>query len=135
MGVIILPITEKKKAANARWDAANLKRISVAMPVDLHTRMVRHIKETGETTNRFVKRAIDETIIRDDGVFYKDEILSDNSHANYCEQCRDCILWGDGDDPFQNRHDKASCSIYPHPDHKPGYVINNQGSCEFKKTK
>ena len=65
-GVIILPITEKKKAANARWDSANLKRISVAMPVDLHTRMVRHIKETGETTNKFVKRAIDETIVRDE---------------------------------------------------------------------
>lgn len=69
-----MPLTEKKKASNAKWDSENLKRISVAMPVDLHTRMVKHIKETGETTNGFVKRAIDETIVNDD------------SHANSCEK-------------------------------------------------
>ena len=61
-----MPITEKKKASNTKWDSANLKRISVAMPVELHKRMARHIERTGETTNGFVKRAIDETIIRDD---------------------------------------------------------------------
>ena len=130
-----MPVSEKKRASNAKWDSVNLKRISVAMPVDLHVRMVKHIKDTGETTNGFVKRAIDETITRENGVFYKDEILSDNSHANNCEQCKDCILWGNGDDLFQNRYDKSSCAMFPYPDHKPNYVINNQGPCEFKKTK
>ena len=64
-----------------------------------------------------------------------DDILSDNTHANYCQQCKDCILWGIGDDPFQNRYDKGNCSMFPNPDHKPGYVINNQGVCPFKTTK
>lgn len=64
-GVIQLPITEKKKASNAKWDSENLKRISVAMPVDLHERMIEHIEETGETKNGFVKRAISETIMAD----------------------------------------------------------------------
>lgn len=61
-----MPLTEKKKASNAKWDSKNLKRISVAMPVELRNRMEKHIEKTGETTNGFVKRAIDETIIRDD---------------------------------------------------------------------
>lgn len=60
-----MPITEKKKASNAKWDSENLKRISVAMPVDLHERMIEHIEETGETKNGFVKRAISETIMAD----------------------------------------------------------------------
>ena len=60
-----MPLTDKKKASNAKWDAANLKRMSLAVPVDLHDRMKEHIKSTGETVNGFIKRAIDETIIRD----------------------------------------------------------------------
>ena len=50
-----------------------------------------------------------------DPVFSKDEIMSDNTHANYCQQCKDCILWGIGDDPFQNRYDKGNCSMFPNP--------------------
>ena len=60
-----MPLTEKKKASNAKWDSENLRRISVAMPVELHERMAKHIEKTGETTNGFVKRAIKETIDTD----------------------------------------------------------------------
>lgn len=70
-----------------------------------------------------------------DTVFYKDEILSDNTKADYCQQCKDCTLWGIGDDPFQNRYDKSNCAMFPNPDHKPGYVINNQGPCPFRVAK
>lgn len=59
-------MNEKKKASNAKWDAVNLKRVSVAMPVDLHERMTKHLEKTGETQNGFIKRAIDETITKDD---------------------------------------------------------------------
>ena len=44
-----------------------------------------------------------------DPVFSKDEIMSDNTHADYCRQCKDCTLWGIGNDPFQNRYDKGNC--------------------------
>ena len=60
-----MPLTDKKKVSNAKWDAANLKRMSLAVPVDLHDRMQEHVKKTGETVNGFIKRAIDETIVRD----------------------------------------------------------------------
>lgn len=59
-------MNERKKAANNKWDAANIKRSSIALPVELHERMEAHTKKTGETKNGFIKRAIDETITRDD---------------------------------------------------------------------
>ena len=59
-------LSEKKKASNTKWDAANIKRSSIALPVELHERMEAHTKKTGETKNGFIKRAIDETITRDD---------------------------------------------------------------------
>ena len=59
------PVTEKKKASNARWDAKNLKRTSLAVPCDRYERMKDHTKTTGETVNGFINRAIDETIERD----------------------------------------------------------------------
>ena len=64
-----------------------------------------------------------------------DERLSDNTHQDFCRQCRDCTLWGIGDDPFQNRHDKSNCAMFPYPDCKPGYVINNQAPCPFRAAK
>ena len=67
-----------------------------------------------------------------DDVFSKDEILSDNTQENYCEQCRECAMWGIGDDPYSNAYDKSSCAMYPVPAHKPGYVINNTGPCPFR---
>ena len=66
---------------------------------------------------------------------YEKEILTDNTKINYCEQCKDCILWGFHGDPYQNAYDKTNCMMYPYPDHKPGYVINNQGPCSFRVEK
>ena len=60
-----MPVSEKKKASNAKWDSVNLKRISVALPVELHERMEKHTEKTHETKNGFIKRAIHETITRD----------------------------------------------------------------------
>ena len=63
------------------------------------------------------------------------EILTDNTKISYCEQCKDCTLWGLGDDPFSNEYTKANCAMFPNPDHKPGYVINNQGLCPYRVAK
>lgn len=67
-------------------------------------------------------------------VFHRDDdIMSDNTHANYCDTCRDCTMWGmDENDYFSNQHNKSNCSMYPYPGVKPGYVINNQAPCPFK---
>ena len=63
---------------------------------------------------------------------WESETLTDNTGISYCEQCKDCTLWGIGDDPFSNAYDKANCAMFPNPDHKPGYVINNQGTCPYR---
>ena len=60
-----MPITEKKKASNARWDTANLKRLSLAMRTEDFQRMREHLDATRETTNGFINRAIEETIEND----------------------------------------------------------------------
>lgn len=64
-----MPLSEKKKASNLKWDSANLKRMSLAVPVDQHKHLIEHTEITGETVNSFLKRAINETIIRDDWNF------------------------------------------------------------------
>lgn len=62
-----MPLSEKKKASNAKWDAENLKRLSLAVPVSLHDRMKEHTEKTGETMNGFIKRAIVETLEKEKG--------------------------------------------------------------------
>ena len=59
-------LSEKKKASNAAWDSKNLKRMSLAVSIEQHERMQAHIEQTGETMNGFIKRAITETINRDE---------------------------------------------------------------------
>lgn len=61
---------------------------------------------------------------------YNDEKLSDNTHIEYCKQCRKCGNWGHTD-AYGNAYDKSSCDIYPYPDHKPPSVINNTGKCLY----
>ncbi len=65
---------------------------------------------------------------------HEGEVLSDNTRIKYCEQCADCIFWGNGDDRT-NSPEKASCDIYPFPGIKPDYVIDNTGECKYKQTK
>ena len=65
---------------------------------------------------------------------HKDDILSDNTHADYCEQCKKCINWGKSGTPWDNRHDKSNCEAYPYPTSmKPVDVINNLAPCPNRK--
>lgn len=62
------PYTEKRKKANQDWDAANLDRISIALPKDRpnNKEIIKdHALQQGESVNAFIIRAIDETIERD----------------------------------------------------------------------
>lgn len=54
-----MPITEKKKASNKKWDDANLKRLSVAVPLDMYQRMQEYIDNSKESMNSFIKRGIE----------------------------------------------------------------------------
>ena len=66
---------------------------------------------------------------------WENETLSDNTGIHYCEQCKACTMWGLGNDPFSNAYDKANCAMFPNPDHKPAYVLNNEAPCPFRVTK
>ena len=62
--------------------------------------------------------------------FSKDEILTDNTKIKYCQQCKDCVMWGET--VYSNKYDKACCEKFPFPNHKPEYVLNNKGDCPFR---
>ena len=53
--------TEARKAGNRKWDAANLDRVSVAMPKGRIDEIKAHAEKSGESVNAFINRAIDET--------------------------------------------------------------------------
>lgn len=62
-----MALTDKKKASNAAWDSKNLKRMSLAMRIDLYERMKAHIDRMGESANGFIISAISEKLDRDEG--------------------------------------------------------------------
>lgn len=57
--------TEARKEGNRKWDAANLDRISVAMPKGRKEIIKAHAEARGESVNAFINRAIDETMEKD----------------------------------------------------------------------
>lgn len=61
-----MALTEKKKASNTKWDMKNLKRMSLAVPLELYERMQSRVKQTGETMNGFIKRAVSELLDREE---------------------------------------------------------------------
>lgn len=57
--------TEKKKVSNQRWDSKNLDRVSLALPKGKKDTIKAHAERMGESVNKFISRAIDETMERD----------------------------------------------------------------------
>lgn len=57
--------TEKKKVSNQRWDSKNLDRVSLALPKGKKDTIKTHAEKMGESVNKFISRAIDETMDRD----------------------------------------------------------------------
>ena len=57
--------TEAKKEGNKRWDDKNLDRMSIALPKGKKDEIKEHAVKMGESANKFIARAIDETMQRD----------------------------------------------------------------------
>ena len=57
--------TEAQKQSARKWDAANLDRISIAVPKGHKETIKAHAEARGESVNAFVGRAIEETMQRD----------------------------------------------------------------------
>lgn len=60
-----MPISEAKKRNNAKWDAANLDRLSLALPAGSRDAIKAHAAQRGESVNAFIGRAIREQMQRD----------------------------------------------------------------------
>lgn len=57
--------TDARRDGNRRWDAANLDRLSIAMPKGKKDLVKAHAEARGESVNAFINRAIDETMERE----------------------------------------------------------------------
>ena len=57
--------TEARKEGNRKWDTANLDRLSIALPKGSRETIKAHAAAQGESTNAFIKRAIDCQMERD----------------------------------------------------------------------
>lgn len=57
--------TEARKEGNRKWDAANLDRLSIALSKGSREVIKAHAVAQGESTNAFIKRAIDCQMERD----------------------------------------------------------------------
>lgn len=61
------PYTEARKESNVKWDKQNLDRISIALAKGSRDKIKAHAERQGESVNRFIIRAIEEAIERDQG--------------------------------------------------------------------
>ena len=57
--------TDKVRESNRKWDAANLDRMSIALPKGSRDAIKAHAAMHGESVNAFITRAIREAMERD----------------------------------------------------------------------
>lgn len=53
-----MPITEKKKASNKKWDAANLDRMSFTVPKGQKATVQAAAAAAGESVNEYTQKAL-----------------------------------------------------------------------------
>ena len=56
---------EKKKQYNIEYTKTHIKRVPLEMPFDKYDEVKSHAQSRSESVNGFIKRAIDETMERD----------------------------------------------------------------------
>lgn len=59
--------TEARKEGNRRWDAANLDRVSIAMPKGKKDEIKAAASAVGESMNQYIITAVDERMERERG--------------------------------------------------------------------
>ena len=60
-----MTLSEKRKESMLKYAKENLKRIPLDVPKKKYEEIKWHAQKRGETVNGFIKRAIDDTIVRD----------------------------------------------------------------------
>lgn len=67
-----------------------------------------------------------------------DPYFANNSQVNFCTDCKDCILWHDGNWNTLGvycSYEKGNCEAYPYPGSKPTAVIYHEAKCPKKITR
>lgn len=59
-----MPVSEAKKKSNAKWDSANLDRLSIALPKGTKAQIKAAAESQGKTVNLFIKDAINDALAR-----------------------------------------------------------------------
>ena len=77
-GVDTMAISEARKKANQKWDAANLDRMSLAVPKGTKDAIKAHAAGTGESVNGFINRLIDGALSGDATVGPSDAAGAEN---------------------------------------------------------
>ena len=73
-----MAISEARKKANQKWDAANLDRMSLAVPKGTKDAIKAHAAGTGESVNGFINRLIDGALSGDATVGPSDAAGAEN---------------------------------------------------------
>ena len=85
-----MAVSESRKRANAKWDSANLDRMSLALPKGSRERIKAFAESQGESVNSFVKKAIDEAMRSSTGVSAENVAALDyeaiNAHIQKTEE-------------------------------------------------
>ena len=63
-----MPYSDASKRAAQKYKAANIKRIPLDMQISQYEAVQTHAKAHGESVNGFIKRAIQETMMRDNQI-------------------------------------------------------------------
>ena len=77
-GVDTMAISEARKKANQKWDAANLDRMSLAVPKGTKDAIKAHAAGAGESVNGFINRLIDGALSGDATVGPSDAAGAEN---------------------------------------------------------
>ena len=73
-----MAISEARKKANQKWDAANLDRMSLAVPKGTKDAIKAHAAGAGESVNGFINRLIDGALSGDAAVGASDAAGAEN---------------------------------------------------------
>ena len=60
-----MPISDARKKANQKWNAANYKQINLQLPIDEFNAINEFCDSTNQTRNGFIRQAIKEKIERE----------------------------------------------------------------------
>lgn len=64
-----MPLSDKKKASNAKWNKENTKLVSIRMGIDFYESMMRYVTFSGKSTSKYILDAVIAQIEKDKEIY------------------------------------------------------------------